>query len=116
MLKTEIADTPVSKSFLYSCRFWHIVYEKLKEERKYHYDVVFSGRIGEKCKTYDIVNIVRYDERRKPIGKRSLLFKREPGFVTPGFATYAEVRKFWNYPDNAKLEVRVKQTYDVVEM
>ena len=48
--------------------------------------------------------------------KRSLLFKREPGFVTPGFATYAEVRKFWNYPDNAKLEVRVKQTYDVVEM
>ena len=38
MLKTEIADTPVSKSFLYSCRFWHIVYEKLKEERKHHYD------------------------------------------------------------------------------
>ena len=55
-------------------------------------------------------------KKRKPIGKRSLLFKREPGFVTPGFATYAEVRKFWNYPDNAKLEVRVKQTYDVVEM
>ncbi len=88
----------------------------IKTLRIGNYDIVFSGRIGEKCKTYDIVNIVRYDERRKPIGKRSLLFKREPGFVTPGFATYAEVRKFWNYPDNAKLEVRVKQTYDVVEM
>lgn len=88
----------------------------IKTLRIGNYDVVFSGRIGEHGNTYDIVNFVRYDEKRKPIDKRSLLFRREPGFVTPGFASYAEVRKFWNYQDNAKLEVRVKQTYDVVEM
>ena len=88
----------------------------IKTLRIGNYDVVFSGRIEENVNTYDIVSFVRYDEKRKPIGKKSLLFRREPGFVTPGFATYAEVRKFWNYPDNAKLEVRVRQTYDVVEM
>lgn len=88
----------------------------IKTLRIGNYDVAFSGRIGEKGNTYDIVNIVRYDERRKPINKRNLLFKCEPGFVTPGFATYAEVRKFWCYPDSAKLEVRVRQTYNVVEM
>ena len=58
----------------------------IKTLRIGNYDVVFSGRIGEKCKTYDIVNIVRYDERRKPIGKRSLYFFKcdGPVFVTPG--------------------------------
>ena len=55
-------------------------------------------------------------KKRKPIGKKNLLFRREHGFVTPGFASYAEARKFWNYPDNARLEVRVRQTYDVAEM
>lgn len=88
----------------------------IKTLRIGNYDAVFSGRIGEKCNTYDIVNFVRYDEKRKPIGKKSLLFRREHGFVTPGFASYAEARKFWNYPDNARLEVRVRQTYDVAEM
>lgn len=34
----------------------------LKTLRIGNYDVVFSGRIGEKCKTYDIVNIVRYGQ------------------------------------------------------
>lgn len=50
------------------------------------------------------------------LAREACFLNASPDFVTPGFATYAEVRKFWNYPDNAKLEVRVKQTYDVVEM
>lgn len=65
----------------------------------------------------DGVSCAEKDEKkRKPIGKKNLLFRREHGFVTPGFASYAEARKFWNYPDNARLEVRVRQTYDVAEM
>ena len=49
----------------------------IKTLRIGNYDVVFSGRIGENVNTYDIVNFVRYDEKRKPIGKKSLLFRRE---------------------------------------
>ena len=35
----------------------------IKTLRIGNYDAVFSGRIGEKCNTYDIVNIVRYDKK-----------------------------------------------------
>lgn len=34
----------------------------IKTLRIGNYDTVFSGRIGEKCNTYDIVNIVRYGQ------------------------------------------------------
>ena len=34
----------------------------IKTIRIGNYDAVFSGRIGEKCNTYDIVNIVRYGQ------------------------------------------------------
>lgn len=34
----------------------------IKTLRIGNYDVVFLGRIGEKCNTYDIVNIVRYGQ------------------------------------------------------
>ena len=43
----------------------------IKTLRIGNYDVVFSGRIGENVNTYDIVNFVRYDEKRKPIDKIS---------------------------------------------
>ena len=57
-----------------------------------------------------------YDEAGKLITERELLFRTGDGYVVPEFRTYEDVRRFWGYPNRAKLEVKRKMIYDVKEV
>ena len=52
----------------------------------------------------------------KLITERELLFRTGDGYVVPEFRTYEDVRRFWSYPNRAKLEVKRKMIYDVKEV
>lgn len=62
------------------------------------------------------VKFLKYDEAGKLITERELLFRTGDGYVVPEFRTYEDVRRFWSYPNRAKLEVKRKMIYDVKEV
>lgn len=62
------------------------------------------------------VKFLKYDEAGKLITERELLFRTGDGYVVPEFRTYEDVRRFWCYPNRAKLEVKRKMIYDVKEV
>lgn len=62
------------------------------------------------------VKFLKYDEAGKLITERELLFRTGDGYVVPEFRTYEDVRRFWSYPNRAKLEVKRKMIYNVKEV
>lgn len=62
------------------------------------------------------VRFLKYDEAGKLIADRELLFRNDNGCIVPKFTSYEEVRKFWSYPNHAKLDVRTKTIYDIREV
>lgn len=62
------------------------------------------------------VKFLKYDEAGKLIAESELLFRTGDGYVVPEFRTYEDVRRFWSYPNRAKLEVKTKTIYDVKEV
>ena len=66
--------------------------------------------------SYQEVRFFAYDEVGKLIVERELLFRCNPGFIVPRFETYEEIRKFWSYPNHARLEVQPKTIYDIREI
>ena len=62
------------------------------------------------------VKFLKYDEAGKLIAERELMFRTGDEYVVPEFRTYEDVRRFWSYPNRAKLEVRTKTIYDVKEI
>ena len=66
--------------------------------------------------SYQEVRLLAYDEVGKLIVERELLFRCNPGFIVPRFETYEETRKFWSYPNHARLEVQTKTIYDIREI
>ena len=62
------------------------------------------------------VKFLKYDEAGKLITERELLFRTGDGYAVPEFRTYKDVRRFWSYPNRAKLEVKRKMIYDVKEV
>lgn len=73
-------------------------------------------RIADNCPNYRKVKFVKLDEADKVITDRMLYFRSDDGFVVPKFETYEEVRRFWSYPNGAKLDVKTKVVYDVKEV
>ena len=73
-------------------------------------------RVADNCPNYRKVRFVKLDEADKVIADRVLHFRSDEGFVVPSFQTYEEVRRFWSYPNGAKLDVRTKIVYDVKEV
>lgn len=62
------------------------------------------------------VKFLKYDEAGKLIAERELMFRTGDEYVVPEFRTYEDVRRFWSYPNRAKLEVRTKTIYAVKEI
>lgn len=62
------------------------------------------------------VKFLKYDEAGKLITERGLLFRTGDEYIVPEFRTYEDVRRFWSYPNRAKLEVKTKTIYDVKEV
>ena len=57
--------------------------------------------------------IVRFGEIRIGLpGQQPVKFLK----YVPEFRTYEDVRRFWSYPNHAKLEVKTKTIYDVKEV
>lgn len=62
------------------------------------------------------VRFLKYDEAGKLIADRELLFRNDNGCIVQKFTSYEEVRRFWGYPNHAKLDVRTKTIYDIREV
>lgn len=79
--------------------------------------VHLGGKGGkDEMASYQEVRLFAYDEVGKLIVERELLFRCNPGFIVPRFETYEEIRKFWSYPNHARLEVQPKTIYDIREI
>lgn len=80
------------------------------------YEVKYAGVwIGEPA-SYQRMLLRKYDETGKLIVERELFFRCNVGFVTPEFDDYEVIRRFWSYPNHARLEVKAKMLYDVKEV
>ena len=80
------------------------------------YEVKYAGvQIGEPA-SYQRMLFRKYDETGKLIVERELFFRCNIGFVTPEFDDYEVIRRFWSYPNHARLEVKAKMLYDVKEV
>lgn len=80
------------------------------------YEVKYAGAWIGKDVSYQRVLFYKYDEAGKLIVKRELFFKCNTGFITPTFNDYESIRRFWSYPNHARLEVKAKMIYDVKEV
>ena len=91
----------------------------IKENTIIHGNAKYIVRFGEiriGLSGQQLVEFLKYDETNKLIAERELLFRTGDGYVVPEFITYEDVRRFWSYPNRAKLEVRTKIIYDVKEV
>lgn len=91
----------------------------IKENTITHVNAKYIVRFGEiriGLSGQQPVEFLKYDETNKLIAERELLFRTGDGYVVPEFITYEDVRRFWSYPNRAKLEVRTKTIYDVKEV
>ena len=93
--------------------------EMIKENTIIHGNAKYIVRFGEPrigILGQQPVKFLKYDEADKLIAERELLFRTGDGYVVPEFRTYEDVRRFWSYPNRAKLEVKTKTIYDVKEV
>jgi len=91
----------------------------IKENTIIHGNAKYIVRFGETRIGFSgqqPVKFLKYDEAGKLITERELLFRTGDGYVVPEFRTYEDVRRFWGYPNRAKLEVKRKMIYDVKEV
>lgn len=93
--------------------------EMIKENTIIHENAKYIVRFGEiriGLPGQQPVKFLKYDEAGKLIAERALLFRTGDGYIVPEFRTYEDVRRFWSYPNRAKLEVKRKMIYDVKEV
>ena len=91
----------------------------IKENTLIHGNAKYIIRFGETLiglSGQQPVKFLKYDEAGKLIAERELLFRTGDEYVVPEFRTYEAVKRFWSYPNRAKLEVRTKTIYDVKEV
>lgn len=79
------------------------------------FNVRYGKEIEERGGIYRQILFHRNDELGNLIGEKELYFRCDGDYIIPEFHSTADVRRFWSYANHAKLNVKVKTMYDVVE-
>ena len=78
------------------------------------YLVGYEGSILEKGLEFQRIVLFKLDESGRPIKSKKLYFRSDDKFVVPKFDTEKEVRKFFKYGYNSKLQVEM--VYKITEI